>query len=378
MGNMSEQGVSSKDGESFEFFCLSRDISQRKMIARVLRREGKVRWILVRPISLRRYEEARSVAERALTNAATQPSGKLTRAFKLWHLRAQYAGARRLFERRKSAVAVAWGSITRGRLAFMEGARAGGGLRLYLEHSPIPGRITVDPRGVHANSSLPRNIEPYLRWADNVATDRKRWREAQYRIKQRTRVKVGTRKDNLLPPLEEPFLFAPLQVPSDAFVNKLVSVAGSLPDGWHLRLKDHPSARMSASQSLRLSGQGQVQVYLDNDNDTFTQVAASRGVVTVNSSVGMQAFYFDKPVVVCGQTFWNIPGIAIPAPDVDSLKNVFSTPEALCFDEDARDAFMTYLSTVYFPAIDKAEAPEAASIAERLAGTDEYGFWNVE
>ena len=100
-----------------------------------------------------------------------------------------------------------------------------------------------------------------------------------------------------------------------------------------------------------------------------------RGVVTVNSSVGIQAFYFDKPVVVCGQTYWAIPEITTSAPDLDNLKDVLAEAEVLSFDEDARDAFMSYLSLVYFPAIDGDES--AASIAERLAGPDEYGFWRV-
>ena len=257
-------------------------------------------------------------------------------------------------------------------MAFMEGARAAGARRLYVEHAPVPGRITVDPRGVHAFCSLPRTLEPYLAWADKFAPDRKAWRAARSDIRQRAKSRPKVR-DNKLPSLKMPFLFVPLQVPCDDFVSTLASAADSLPDGWHLRLKNHPSARTSATEAILAVGQS--RICLDNDTDTFAQVAASRGVVTVNSSVGIQAFYFDKPVVVCGQAFWAIPGIATPAPNRDSLRGVLAEAEALGFDADARDAFMSYLSSVYFPAIDGDES--AASIAERLAGPDEYGFWRV-
>ena len=343
------------------------------MIERVLGREGRVSWILLRPISLRRYEEARVVAERALANAPNQPSSWLTQTLRLWHLRAQYAGARRLFRRRRSAVAVAWGGNDGGRMAFMEGARAAGARRLYVEHAPVPGRITVDPRGVHALCSLPRTLEPYLAWADQHVRDRKTWREARSDIRQRAKF-VPKVSDDKLPSLSAPFLFVPLQVPCDDFVATLVLVASSLPDGWHLRLKEHPSTRVSVVEEIRAADTP--QIWLDNDTDTFSQVAASRGVVTVNSSVGIQAFYFDKPVVVCGQAFWAIPGIATPAPDLESLKVVLAEAEELGFDVDARDAFMSYLSSVYFPAIDGIGS--TASIAERLAGPDPYGFWKVE
>ncbi len=258
-------------------------------------------------------------------------------------------------------------------MAFMEGARAAGARRLYLEHAPVPGRITVDPRGVHARSSLPRTLEPYLAWADKHAPDRKAWRVSQNDVRQRARSRVRE-GDRILPPAEAPFLFVPLQVPCDVFVLTLASAAASLPEGWHLRLKEHPSARASVVEAIRAAGTS--RIWLDNDNDTFAQVAASRGVVTVNSSVGIQAFYFDKPVVVCGPAFWAIPGIATPAPDLNSLKKVFAEAEALGFDTAARDAFMTYLSSVYFPAIDGGVS--TASIAERLAGADAYGFWRVE
>ena len=259
-------------------------------------------------------------------------------------------------------------------MAFMEGARAAGARLLYLEHAPVPGRITVDPRGVSALCSLPRTLEPYLAWADKHAFDRKAWRGARVDIRQRAKPRPKVNDDNKAPLLSAPFLFVPLQIPCDAFVSTLASAVGSLPDGWHLRLKEHPSTKVSVVEAIRAAGTS--RIWLDNDTDTFEQVAASRGVVTVNSSVGIQAFYFDKPVVVCEQTFWAIPGIATPAPDLDSLKDVLAKAEVLDFDEDARDAFMSYLSSVYYPAIDGIES--AASIAERLAGPDAYGFWRVE
>lgn len=258
-------------------------------------------------------------------------------------------------------------------MAFIEGAQAAGARRLYLEHAPVPGRITVDPRGVHARSSLPRTIEPYIAWADKFASNRKVWRSARNDIRQRanSRFRVGDEKFRCP---EAPFLFVPLQVPCDAFVSTLASAASSLPDGWYLRLKEHPSTRTSAAEEIRAADPH--RIFLDNCSDTFAQVAASRGVVTVNSSVGIQAFYFDKPVVVCGQTFWAIPEVATLAPNLDKLKDVFAEAETLRFDTDARDVFMTYLSEAYFLTIDGSGS--AANIAERLAGADPYGFWNVE
>jgi len=354
------------------------------MIERVLGREGKVNWILLHPIGLCRHEEAFVVAEKALTNAPKPPSNKLIRKLKLWHLRLLYAGARRLFQHHSSAVAVAWGGIDGKRMVFMEAACAAGAKRLYLELAPLPGRITVDPCGVNTLCSLPRTLGPYLEWAQGHAPDRKAWRKVRGGIRQRASSSPKVSDDGL-PPLDAPFLFVPLQVTDDSqirlfggkyksmsvFVENLASAVESLPSGWHLRLKDHPSTKNSVAGAVRAIGRS--RIWLDNNTDTFTQVVASRGVVTVNSSVGIQAFYFDKPVVVCGEAFWAIPGIATLAPDIASLKAVFSRAKGLDYDTDARDAFMSYLSSTYYPMID--DTGPAAGIAERLSGPDMYGFW---
>ena len=71
----------------YDFFCLSRDLSQRRIIERVLGQEGKVNWILVRPLSLHRYSEAHAVAEAARANAPNRYSGAAMSALKLWQLR---------------------------------------------------------------------------------------------------------------------------------------------------------------------------------------------------------------------------------------------------------------------------------------------------
>ena len=126
----------------------------------------------------------------------------------------------------------------------------------------------------------------------------------------------------LLPPLDEAFLFVPLQVPHDSqlrvfggafrsvesYLHVLLDHCEALPPGWHIRVKDHPSASTSVLDTVgRLRDHPRVVV--DNRTDTFEQVARARAVFTVNSSVGLQAFFHDRPVVVSGDAFWAIDGL---------------------------------------------------------------------
>ena len=126
----------------------------------------------------------------------------------------------------------------------------------------------------------------------------------------------------------------------------MIAAARALPKGWHLRIKEHPSATQPLRHLIEAAG-GPVR--LDNRTDTFAQVTQSRAVVTVNSSVGLQAFYFGKPVLVLGEAFWCFDDLATPAGAPDALEAAFNRAGDLGFDAPARDAFMAYLTERHFP-----------------------------
>jgi capsular polysaccharide export protein len=266
-------------------------------------------------------------------------------------------------------VAVAWNGMTGTRRAFLAGARDAGAVKLHVELAPLPGRITLDPAGVNFDNSVPRSPAFFRDWlAARPALDRAAWRALGTGMTARPsrRADVG-QGSGALP--GSPFLFCPLQVPDDSqvllysgwcggldgFLAALAQGARALPEGWHIRLKEHPSAKVSLKERLAplLSGD---RVVLDNDTDSFAQVAASRGVITLNSSMGLQAFFFDKPVVTLGQAFFSIPGLVNHAPDQAGFDALMARAGELGFDAGLRDAFMTYLVEDYYPAFRHGEA----------------------
>ncbi len=178
-------------------------------------------------------------------------------------------------------------------------------------------------------------------------------------------------------------MFAALQTPGDSqlrlfggafprvelFVDALIAAAKRLPSGWHLRVKEHPTANRSFTHLLANSGD--LPIYFDNASDTFAQVKAARAVLTVNSSVGLEAMFLDKPVVACGQCFWAIDGVADRAETPAALADIAANPDSLSFDPSARDAFLGYLTSQYYPRL----KGDYAFIAARLNGPDDLGFW---
>ncbi len=316
------------------------------------------------PLSFTDHPETAERVAAAMLRAKRQPKG-IHRWFKRQLIRGQYNWARAHFEAYPDRIAVAWNGLTGSRMAFMAGARDAGAATLFAELAPFPGRITLDPAGVNAEGSVPQEPAFYRDWAAGDASrSDESWRALGAGMVARPSRRDDVRQGSDTMP-EGPFLFCPLQVPGDSqvtlfagwtggmagFLAALGQAAMRLPEGWHLRLKEHPSAKVPLGDLVApLVANG--RVVLDNATDSFAQLVASRGVVTLNSSMGLQAFFHDKPVVVVGRAFWALPGVATKVAGQAGLDVAFADPDALTFDPTLRAAFMNWLDREYYPRFD--------------------------
>ena len=347
-------------------------------LARAAGGQRKLLWV---PLSFTDYPETAIRTDTALTRAKRQPKGAVMRWLKRQMIRGQYNWSRAHFTANPTHVAVAWNGLTGSRMAFLQGARDAVAATLYAELAPFPGRITLDPAGVNAEGSVPQDPAFYTGWAgDDPARNAEAWRAMGTGLTARPsrRDDVGQGADPLP---DTPFLFCPLQVPNDSqvtlfagwtggmagFLAALGQAAQHLPKGWHLRLKEHPSARQSLAPMLApLLSTG--RVVLDNATDSFAQLAAAQGVVTLNSSMGLQAFFHDKPVIALGRAFWAMPGVATQAKDQVGLDAAFADAGALTFDPAARARFMNWLDQCYYPPFAwPGGTADIAAFAARLA-----------
>lgn len=345
---------------------------KKSVFAALARADGGGRGVVL-PLSFRdRPQTAARVAE-ALAQAKRQPRG-ISGWLKRQMLRGAYNWARGHFAAHPERVAVAWNGMGGQRMAFLMGARDAGAAVLHAELAPFPGRITLDPAGVNAESSIPRDAAFFRAWAAGPA-DRQGegWRAMGAGLVARPSRRADVGQSEASMP-DTPFLFCPLQVPSDSqvtlnagwcggmegFLAALAQAVTHLPEGWHLRLKEHPSSRIALGPLLApLVATGRAVV--DNGSDSFAQLAASRGVVTLNSSMGLQAFFHDKPVVVLGRAFFAREGLVNPARDQGELNLLFTNPAALSFDAADRARFMNWLDREYYPRFDPA-APDPAAL----------------
>lgn len=375
---------------NFHFICLNPRKRKEIVINATLKNIGAMTWRTLPPMAFRAYPEASARAEAAYDTVGRKPKSGIKRAIEIALLRVQYSGSRAFFEKRPDAIAVCWNGVKGTRRIFMDGAHDAGARTLYFESSPLAHSVTVDPCGVNYRNGLPRTAAPFLSWAREHGAES--WREVRDTIKARRSVspRAAASPDQ---PLTGPFVLVPLQVPGDSqlkvfggafrtvesVIEGVAEAARSLPDGWHMRLKEHPSSPIEFSDLIaRLK---HPKLVLDNATDTFVQVAAARAVITVNSSVGLEAMYYEKPVVALGEAFWAIPGIASHCPTVERLATMLGTPEALEFDPEARAAFLSFLASEYYPRFDRdggdggLNPQEAAKVVARLNGPSSSGFW---
>ncbi len=312
------------------------------------------------PLRYQDYPETTARTDTALARAKRQPKNAVLRWLKRQLIRGQYNWARAYFATHPDHIAVAWNGLTGSRMAFMQGAKDAGAAQLYAELAPLPDRITLDPAGVNAEGSVPLTSAFYQTWAKANPQAVHNWRDigASLTARPSRRADVG-QGGGALP--ETPYIFCPLQVPDDSqitlfagwvggmagYIAALGVAASHLPQGWHLRLKEHPSAKTSLRPLLEpLLATG--RVILDNDTDSFAQIAASFAVVTLNSSMGLQAFFHDKPVILLGRAFFAIDGLVTIAPDQAALNAQFADPGALTYDAALRAAFIAWLAQDYY------------------------------
>jgi hypothetical protein len=250
---------------------------------------------------------------------------------------------------------------------------------LFAELAPIAGHVTLDPQGVNAAGMLPLDAGYYRAWgaahADGGAVAR--WRE-------RLVARTGVKRESLGNSGGAPFLFVPLQVRGDTqisvhggwirsvpdFINEVARAAEYLPAGWRVVFREHPSDRVgNAAQLARLVGP---RVVVDNATDTFELVRRAEGVVTVNSSVGMQALLFGKPVLALGRANYTVPGVVATAGGAEGLAEAFAGARDWTIDSELTEAFLRFLAEEYYvpwPLTDGTMRERAgAQVRSRLAG----------
>ncbi|KAA2313401.1 nitrogen fixation protein FixF [Pseudooceanicola sediminis] len=190
--------------------------------------------------------------------------------------------------------------------------------RVFVEAGFFPATLQVDAKGLNGGNSVPRTPSFYLDTDEDFAA-------GGLPATVNNRPSKGTFAPVDLTP---GFVFVPFQVPSDMqvtlhspwvrdmeqFLDVVIAAAEANPDQTFV-IKEHPSFKRSVI-GLRLD---HPRVIFANGNVTSEMIAQARAVLTLNSTVGIEALLLDKPVITLGDACYNIEGLVLHAGDADAL-----------------------------------------------------------
>lgn len=263
------------------------------------------------------------------------------------------------FKEHPGAIFLVWNGTKGVRQIAAAAAKSVGTEVVFMELAPMPRRISIDRKGVNYGSSFPRDAAFFQAWAKS-AGKMQDWRDARAQITARTpRRPIGVGRDEVkLNALPKQYIFCPLQVPGDSqisvyggwiqsieqFINEIAEATKHVPEGWAVVVKQHPSSEVDFRAMGYFNGAGMIN---GDAISTIDLIKHASLVVTVNSSVGLEAALFDKPVVILGHAMYGIDGFCRIASNATALRAAFERPRSIDFDPLIRAALISYLQREY-------------------------------
>ena len=247
---------------------------------------------------------------------------------------------------------------------------------VYFENGLLPNTATCDLKGVNAKNSLPQNPNFYLDFQPNnslISTP----------LVERPLNKH--RKKEQIAKLPEKYLFLPFQVPNDTQIavnstwirsmeqlleETVAAVHNTELNDLYIVVKAHPSWKNSFAH-LHKKYQN---VIFANNNNTEVLIKEAVAVITINSTVGLEAILHNKKVITLGDACYNIKQLVQHAPNANALVAALQNIERWQINEKLRAGFLSFLHEVYTVPTkwSQADTKHISAIEARLTQQDLY------
>lgn len=255
----------------------------------------------------------------------------------------------RMFRHEQPEWIALWSGVMWNQSLAVEAGKMCGARFIYFENGLLPNTTTIDPQGVNFFNSVPRDADFFRAHSADQSP-------ASVELIPRA-PKPGKQLDK---PVELPtrYLFIPFQVDVDRQVlmfspwirhmrylyKVMLGMLDVLPQDMWLVFKEHPS---SAKDYSGLKDQCPERVLFANGNSTQQLIENAAAVVTINSTVGIEALLLGKPVITLGQAFYNIDGLVRHVDSEGQLQQVLEQIDTLSVDAELVQHFIGYLAKEY-------------------------------
>ncbi|MBK6289198.1 MAG: capsular biosynthesis protein [Gammaproteobacteria bacterium] len=248
----------------------------------------------------------------------------------------------------------------------------------YCENGLLPDTTTFDPRGINYHNAVPRAAAFYRALAPMPPLTRTS-------LVARKPVRGCSAQPLTLP---RRYLFVPLQMNRDTqivfnspwirdmyqLLQVLRTVIERVGDAeLSIVVKEHPSCTFRYDDQRTTLGP---RFLFANGNSTQELIDGAEAVITVNSTVGLEALLRERRVIVIGSAFYAIDELVLRAGNEDELVTAIDALVDWQPDTGLRHQFLGWLETVYcIPG--SWRAPDAAHcrrIEQRLENVVERGL----
>lgn len=266
-----------------------------------------------------------------------------------------------------------------------------------------PFTLTVDEKGLNAENSVPRDPAFFRALYPNAKVDfaalmkptsavftpnhelSKLLGNPSERVLGRDRLARHFAKQKHVD-LNKKYVFVPFQVESDTQIvehspyiksmRNLVAITAEAVTDYNLRYnedlhviyKPHPvdvDVNLSYIENFLPVYPHAEIAYKESTQDL---IAHAELVMTINSTVGIEALLQRKRVITLGNAFYAIPGLATPVTDYDQLPDIMKRVMDSKVDEAFVYRYLKYLREEYFHEIyyEGADPASISSLADRL------------
>lgn len=221
------------------------------------------------------------------------------------------------------------------------------GTMLYFENGLLPNTTTLDCKGVNYDNSIPRNPDFYIQH-----TPKEPPKTEETLVARKPRSHKGEAIN-----LPNEFFFVPFQDDRDTQVRthspwlknmrdffSEIQKQSSVLNNAYFAVKEHPSSPASYPDLHKKSTNN---IFFANGNETQELIEKSKCVITLNSTVGLEAILLGKPVIVLGNAFYNIPGITLSASNTQELSAAINNVSRWENNHKLRENFISYLREEY-------------------------------
>ena len=215
----------------------------------------------------------------------------------------------------------------------------------FFENGLLPNTIVFDEKGINANNSVPRDIKFFETYTSDISLPS----ALVPRVGKNREIFKGKKQ-----PLPVNYIFIPFQVDYDTQIishspwiknmRMLFSVIEKIAQRshYHFIFKEHPSSGI-VYLDLHEKAKRYENISFRNTHTTQELIEKASTVITVNSTVGIEALLFHKKVIVLGDAFYGIEGITFLAQNEDDLLSKIEEIDTLSLDTVLIDNFLKYL-----------------------------------